>query len=84
MRTTVEIPDDLMTAAKVTAAQRGQSLKDLFVAALAAELRTARPGRKGRMTLPLIRSTSVDEPIDVTSEDIDAALTTVDVEKYTR
>ena len=34
MRTTIELPDELMTRAKVRAAEEGITLKDLFVSAV--------------------------------------------------
>ena len=41
MKTTVELPDDLFRAAKVTAAQRNISLKNLFTQALRKEISPA-------------------------------------------
>ena len=38
MRITVELPDDLMKQAKAKAAARGESLKSLFIRAIAAEV----------------------------------------------
>jgi hypothetical protein len=38
MKTTLEMPDELFRRAKATAAQRGQSLKQLVTAALEREL----------------------------------------------
>ena len=71
-----------MHAAKVRAAQRGESLKELFTRAIAHEVDTpgrARPG--GRLALPLIGRDS--EPrADVTNADIEAALEAEDVERY--
>jgi hypothetical protein len=84
MRTTIELPSDLMQAAKVRAAQRGESLKDLFTRAIAHEVGgtgRSRPG--GQVSFPLIGRDS--EPrVEVTSEDIAAALDAEDVEKYGR
>ena len=67
MRTTVDLPDELMRAAKARAATRGESLKELFERAVAAEVGRPRSGR--RVTFPLIKS---DGP-KVTQEEIDAA-----------
>ena len=84
MRTTIDLPPDLMNAAKVRAAQRGESLKELFARAIAHEVGTpgrARPG--GRLAFPLIGRDS--EPrIEVTNADIAAALEAEDVERYGR
>ena len=38
MKTTIELPDDLLQRAKAAAALRGESLKDLFKAALGEHL----------------------------------------------
>lgn len=43
MRTTIDLPDDLLRAAKVRAAERDESLKKLFERALRTEL--GRPAR---------------------------------------
>jgi hypothetical protein len=55
MRTTVELPPDLMRAAKARSAESGESLKTLLTRAVAAELDThvVRRGQKARVTLPL-------------------------------
>ena len=55
MRTTVELPPDLMRRAKARAAEKGESLKSLFKRAVVAEL--AKPGylleRPGKVQLPV-------------------------------
>lgn len=55
MRTTVELPPDLMRAAKARSAESGESLKSLLTRAVAAELdaHIVRRGQKTRVTLPL-------------------------------
>lgn len=81
MRTTVDLPPELMRAAKVAAADRGVTLKELMIKALTREVAAGvNDGR--RVTFPLIDS---DGPrVDVTNGDIEAALDAEDVEKYTR
>ena len=80
MRTTVDLPTDLMQAAKVRAAQRGESLKDLFTRAIAHEVGSTGRGRPaGRVALPLI-----GQDIEVTNEDIADALDADDVDRYGR
>jgi hypothetical protein len=82
MRTTIDLPSDLMHAAKVRAAQRGESLKELFTRAIAHEVGPAgrtRPG--GRLSLPLIGRDS-DPRVEVTNADIAAALEAEDIERY--
>ncbi len=44
MKTTLEMPDELFRRAKATAAQRGQSLKQLITAALQHELSEPKHG----------------------------------------
>jgi hypothetical protein len=54
MRTTVDLPDELMRAAKARAASRGESLKTLFERAVATEV--GRPRRCRRVSFPLVGS----------------------------
>ena len=84
MRTTIDLPSDLTQAAKVRAAQRRESLKDLFTRAIEHEVGSTGRGRPaGRVSFPLIGRDS--EPrIEVTNEDIAAALEAEDVERYGR
>jgi hypothetical protein len=82
MRTTVEMPEELMQAAKVRAAERGESLKDLVTRAVAHELRVPiRPERSGRVSLPLV-GRGASPTVDVTNADIDAALDAEDIARY--
>jgi hypothetical protein len=79
MRTTVDMPAELMQAAKVRAAERGETLKDLVTRAVAHELRiTARPGRTGRVCLPLV-GIGATPSVHVTNADIEAALAAEDI-----
>ena len=82
MRTTIDLPADLMRAAKVRAAQRGESLKDLFTRAIAHEVRTPARARRGsRLDFPLIGRD--EEPrVDVTNDDIEAAFAAEDAARY--
>jgi hypothetical protein len=83
MRTTIDMPDALMRAAKARAAAHGESLKDLVNRALAHELGLASaPKRKnGRVALPLIARDAAPE-ILVTNDDIAAALEAEDIERH--
>jgi hypothetical protein len=83
MRTTIDIPDGLMRAAKARAAEHGESLKDLVNRALAHELGLSSvPKQKtGRVTLPLIAGDATPA-ILVTNDDIADALDAEDVERY--
>jgi hypothetical protein len=82
MRTTLDLPPDLMRAAKVRAAQRGESLKDLFTRAIAREVSNPGRGRSaGRLTFPLIGRD--EEPrVEVNNADIEASFEAEDVERY--
>jgi hypothetical protein len=83
MRTTIDVPDALMRAAKARAADRGESLKDLMNRALAHELGLpSGPKRKtGRVTLPLIARDAAPAVL-VTNDDIATALEAEDIERY--
>jgi hypothetical protein len=82
MRTTVEMPAELMHAAKVKAAERGETLKDLVTRAVAHELRVpVRSARAGRVSLPLI-GREASPAVDVTNADIEAALDAEDADRY--
>ena len=48
MRTTVNIPDDLLRKAKIHAAERGLKLQDVFTAGIEKELATESVKPKGR------------------------------------
>lgn len=84
MRTTVDLPSDLMQAAKVKAAQRGELLKEFLARAVVHEL-GARPAahRGGRLSLPLI-GRDARPAVDLTNADMEAALEAEDVERYGR
>ena len=60
MRTTVELPPELMRAAIARSAESGESLKRLLTRAVAAELGQApvRSGDRERVTLPLFGAAS--------------------------
>ena len=56
MRTTLDLPDELLKRAKIEAVHRGTSLRDLVGAALARELnRPPKPARK-RVQFPIFDS----------------------------
>lgn len=84
MRSTIDMPDPLMRAAKARAADRGESLKDLVNRAVAREL--GLPGvpraKAGRVTLPLV-ARDAEPAVLVTNEDIEAAFDAEDVERHT-
>jgi hypothetical protein len=83
MRTTIDMPDALVRAAKARAADRGESLKDLMNRALAHELGlpSAPKQKTGRVKLPLIARDAVPAVL-VTNDDIANALEAEDIERY--
>jgi hypothetical protein len=82
MRTTIDLPPELLQAAKVRAAQRGEPLKDLFTRAVAHEVGAqTRTRTGGRLTLPLI-GRDAGPKVEVTNADIEAALEAEDIERY--
>ncbi len=84
MRTTIDMPPNLMRAAKARAAERGESLKDLVNRAIAHEvgLPAAPKGKTGRVTLPLIARDATPAVL-VTNQDIEDALDAEDVQRFT-
>lgn len=84
MRTTIDVHDALMRAAKARAAEHGESLKDLVNRALARELGlpSAPKGKTGHVTLPLI-ARDATPAILVTNEDIADTVDAEDIERYT-
>lgn len=48
MKTTIELPDELLTEAKATAARQGRSLRELFSEALWAHLARTEPVEPGQ------------------------------------
>jgi hypothetical protein len=82
MRITVELPDELMRAAKARAAESGESLKDLFARALAKEIGRRSPASSSRrVTLPLIARDAAPS-VAVSNDEIAEALAAVDAELY--
>lgn len=79
MRTTVELPPDLMRAAKARSAESGESLKTLLTRAVAAELEThiIKKGKKGRVLLPLFGNPA-GPPVRLSNADLERALADAD------
>lgn len=71
MRTTIELPDDLLAQAKSRAALEGISLKMFFVAALQQRLA---PAKKVRRPPPVIGTPNKTPMPDLTREQIDEAM----------
>jgi hypothetical protein len=72
MRTTVELPDDLLHRAKSTAALAGISLREFFVEAVEMRLQMGR-AKKGRRAPPGIGEPGLPA-VNATREQIDDAL----------
>ena len=80
MRTTVELPPDLMRAAKARSAESGESLKSLLTRAVEAELQAAamKSPRALRVRLPLFGSAKRPR-VRLTNADLERALAEADV-----
>ncbi len=73
MRTTIDLPDSLMRAAKAKAATAGESLKVLFERAIAREVGRPAQGRGDiEVTYPLIPSQRAG--VDFTNAELDEIL----------
>ena len=85
MRTTVELPPELMKKAKAHAAARGESLKTLLTRAVASELgRSMRSGEAAsRVRLPLFGNPK-RKPVNVSGRDIELALSDDEVKLAVR
>ena len=77
MRTTVDLPDELVRAARVRAAESDESLKELFTRALANEL--GRAPRRARRALPVIGSSRPGASV-ITAEQLGEALEIADAD----
>jgi hypothetical protein len=83
MRTTIDMPQPLMRAAKARAAEEGESLKDLVNRAVAREvgLPATPKGKTGRVTLPLIARDATPTVL-VTNDDIADAFAAEDADRF--
>jgi len=75
MRTTVDLPPELMRKAKALAAERGESLKSLLTRAVSSEVGRSKsnPEHSARVRLPLFGSSGT-QTVEVTNEGIARAL----------
>ena len=82
MRTTVELPPDLMRAAKARSAEAGESLKALLMRAVEAELHAASsaPAHAARVRLPLFGSVAGPR-VRLTNRDLERTLADADAER---
>ncbi len=72
MRTTIELPDELLTRAKNRAAVSGVSLKEFFIQAI--EQRLAAEKKKNRRPPPVIGSADAPRIGVLTAEQMDEAM----------
>lgn len=68
MRTTLDLPDDILRRAKIAAVERGSSLRQLVTDALRHEIEGPAPSVRSRMTVPPIKL-SADAPLRSLSPD---------------
>ncbi len=73
MRTTVELPDELLREAKAVAARRGVPLKSLIAKALDNEIHTPAATSSRNVRSPLVRSKR-RKKLDITSTEIEEIL----------
>jgi len=71
MRTTLDLPDNLMRRAKIAAVERGTTLRELVGAALERELSGTRAGSSAprRVSFPIFESKAPGS-LDLKSEDL--------------
>lgn len=68
MRTTLDLPDDILRRAKIAAVERGSSLRQLVTDALRREIEGPTPSARRRLTSPPIKL-SADAPLRKLSPD---------------
>lgn len=84
MRTTVQLPTELLRAAKAEAAARGETLKVFLERAVTNELGSIAPSpRLARVRLPLV-SSARPGAVDLSNAEIEAILAAEDAEKHGR
>ncbi|HRH69327.1 MAG TPA: hypothetical protein PLB89_07465 [Flavobacteriales bacterium] len=73
MKTTIELPDDLLRAMKVRAAKEGRSLKELLTAILRSAMKSSSAttvGKSGGGQLPVLRTSKAKAGREMTPERI--------------
>jgi hypothetical protein len=68
MRTTLDLPDDVLRRAKIAAVERGSTLRELVIDALRNELDAPAHGHRRRMTSPPV-TLAADAPLRTLSPD---------------
>lgn len=82
IRTTIKLPDDMLRRAKVAAAERGATFKELVMQGLQLVLREAE-GKPQASRLPKL-PTGGRKPYDMSNEDIEALLLAEESRDYGR
>jgi hypothetical protein len=73
MRTTIDLPNDLVRQAKTRAALRGETLKEFVQAAIEKEISVEATANSYRVKLPLIKSKK-PKSLSLTNADIENLL----------
>lgn len=68
MRTTLDLPDEILRRAKITAVERGSSLRQLVIDALKHELEQASRSSRRRLTSPPVKL-AADSPLRTLTPD---------------
>lgn len=68
MRTTLDLPDEVLRRAKIAAVERGSSLRQLVIDALRHEIEAPSQSRRRRMTSPPVKL-AADAPLRTLSPD---------------
>ena len=84
MRTTLELPDDLMRSVTVRAARTGRTMTEVITELLRAGLATAEGGAgAGRVRLPLVRNSRPANETELSPDRIAALLQDAEVTDLT-
>lgn len=72
MKTTIDLPEDLVREMKVRAARDGRKLRDVAAEIFRRGLETASrpPAKRRRVTLPILPAPPGARPFDLTGEDV--------------
>lgn len=68
MRTTLDLPDDILRRAKITAVERGSSLRQLVIDALKHEMEQPSRSSRRRLTSPPVKL-AADSPLRTLTPD---------------
>lgn len=82
MRTTLDLPDDLLRAVKVRAAQTDRSITEVLGELLSAGLASVESGRPptSRVQLPLVRNSRAAAPDELSPERVAAIMQEAEID----